>query len=190
MKQLWTGLVVAAALLAGCASNAPRIDFDSSADFASYRTYAFISDKPLMRAPDSGPHSPLLEGRLMRITDDAMQARGYTKVSNPEAADFAIGFTVGSRDKIKVNSYPASYRPYYGGWGWGGGYYAGASTTSVSQYTEGTLAVDIYDVASHKPVWHGVAEKRITDAMRRNPSEAVTEILNEIYAGYPPGSAK
>ena len=189
MKQLCMSLVLGTILLAGCAGNAPRIDYDASVDFASYKTYAFISEHPLMRAQSSGPGSPLLEGRIMRITDDAMQARGYTKVSNPEEADFAIGFTVGSRDKIQVNSYPSAYRPYYGGWGWGGPYYAGTSNVDVQQYTEGTLAVDIYDVAGHKPAWHGAADKRITDSMRRNPDETMTEILNAIFADFPPGSA-
>ncbi|WP_439105534.1 DUF4136 domain-containing protein [Congregibacter sp.] len=178
--------------IAGCSSNPPVIDYDSSIDFSGYRTYAFISDHPLMRAEGAPPISPLLEGRLMRITEDSLNAKGFRIVANPEEADFAIGYTSGSRDKIKVNSYPEPYRPYYGGWGWGGSYYGGAygggSNVDVQQYTEGTLAIDIYDVTEHKPAWHGVATKRITDDMRRNPGEALTEIVNEILAGFPPGS--
>ena len=189
MKHLWKGIATLSFLLAGCAGNPPVVDYDSSVDFGSYKTYAYISDHPLMRAPDSPPGSPLLEGRLMAVTDDVMQMRGYTRVDDAEQADFAVGFTVGSRDKIRVNSYPEPYRPYYGGWGWGGPYYAGSTNVDVQQYTEGTLSVDIYDVAEHKPAWHGVATKRITDSMRRNPNETVTEIVNEILAGFPPGYA-
>ena len=129
----------------------------------------------------------------MSITDDVLQARGYTKVDDPEAADFAVSFTVGSRDKIRVNSYPEPYRPYYGGWGccapygaYGG--YGGGTNVDVDQYTEGTLAIDIYDVAEHKPAWHGVATKRITDKMRKNPDETINEIVREILATYPPGT--
>ncbi len=57
----------------------------------------------------------------------------------------------------------------------------------VQQYTEGRLSIDIYDVAEHKPVWHGAATKRITDSMRENPNETITEIVTEILAGFPPG---
>lgn len=181
-----------AAAVAGCSSNPPVIDYDRSVDFSGYKTFAFISDHPLMRAEGSPPGSPLLEGKLMRITEDVLNAKGFTIVADAETADFAIGFTVGARDKIRVNSYPEPYRPYYGGWGWGGGYYGagygGGANVDVQQYVEGTLAFDIYDVSEHKPAWHGVATKRITDSMRRNPDESLTEIVSEILAGFPPGS--
>jgi hypothetical protein len=187
-KALWISLAL---LLSACGSTPPIVDYDSSANFASYQSYAFISEHPMLRAPETGPVSPLLEGRLMRIVDDNLQAKGFRKISDPERADFTVGFTVGARDKIKVNSYPEPYRPYYGGWGgWGAPYYGGVgggSNVDVQQYTEGTLAVDIYDVAGHKPVWHGVATKRITDAMRRNPDESLTETVGEILASFPPG---
>lgn len=173
-------------LLSACGSTPPIIDYDSSIDFGSYKSYAFISDHPLMTDVGSATASPLLEGRLMRHADEVLQARGFTKVENPEAADFAIGFTVGSRDKVRVNSYPEPYRPYYGGWGWGGPYYAGASNVDVQQYTEGTLAIDVYDVSGHKPAWHGVATRRITDSMRRSPDESVAEIVSDILLGFPP----
>ena len=187
-------LLLLACLTAACSSNPPLIDYDPGADFSSYKTYAYISDRPMMRAPDSPPGSPLLEGRLINDTDSVMQAKGFTKVEDPESADFAVGFTVGSREKIKVNSYPEPYRPYYGGWGWGapyyGGYggYGGGTNVDVQQYTEGTLAIDVYDVAEHKPVWHGIATKRITDKMRENPGETINEIVNEILLEFPPGS--
>jgi hypothetical protein len=184
----------ALALLGACSSNPPIIDYDRSADFGSYKTYAFISDRPMIRDPESPTGSPLLEGRLMQATDETLQGKGFAKVDDPESADFTIGFTVGTRDKIKVNSYPEPYRPYYGGWGWGspyyggvGGVYGGGTNVDVQQYTEGTLAIDIYDVAGHKPVWHGVATKRITDEMRRNPGASISEAVNEILAGFPPG---
>ena len=101
------------------------------------------------------------------------------------AADLAIGFTVGARDKIQVNSYPETYRGGYGRWGWGGGYYYGESV-DVRQYTEGTLSVDIYDPQERKPVWHGRATRKITSKMQENPGEALTEILGSVFATFPP----
>jgi hypothetical protein len=178
--------------LAACSSNPPVVDYDSSIAFANYRSYAFLSDHPLILAEGAEGASPLLEGRMMRITDATLQAKGFEKVDDPEAADFVVGFTIGARDKIQATSYPEPYRPYYAGYygarGWGAPYYAGAgSNVDVSQYTEGRLAIDIYDVASHKPAWHGAATKRITDSMRRNPDESLGEIVNTILAGFPPG---
>ncbi|MFK7828283.1 MAG: DUF4136 domain-containing protein [Congregibacter sp.] len=184
--RFWA-ILVSTLMLTACGTNPPVIDYDQGANFAAYKSYAFISDKPLMLGEGATGSSPLLEGRLMRATDTALRAKGFSKVSNPEAADFAVRFTVGARDKIRVNSYPEPYRPYYGGWGWGGSYYAGATSTDVQQYTEGKLAIDIYDVAEHKPVWHGVATARITDSMRQNPDETVTNAVTEILMSFPPG---
>ena len=59
----------------------------------------------------------------------------------------------------------------------------------VRQYTEGAMAIDVLDVAEHKPAWHGVAKGRITDKMRENPSEAVNTTVSEVLLQFPPGSA-
>ncbi len=173
-------------LLIGCAAPAPVIDYDPSHDFSDYKTFAFISEHPLMRGEGAEGGSPLLEGRLMQATENILSARGISRVADPEDADIAVAFTVGGREKIQVNSYPDAYRPYYGrGWGWGGAYYYNEQV-DVRQYTEGTLSVDIYDVSDRKPVWHGRATRKITDKMQENPGETINEILGAMFATFPP----
>jgi hypothetical protein len=189
LKRIFVSLAVLA--IVGCAGNPPIIDYDPSIDFAKYRTFAFIGEHPLIRGEGAETGSPLLEGRLMQITENVLLARGFERVANPESADVAIAFTVGGRDKIQVNSYPEPYRGYYGGGyrgGWGGSYhsYGMSTSTSVQQYTEGTLAVDIYDVKEHHPIWHGKATRRVTKKMQENPQETLTEIMTEILASFPP----
>ena len=79
----------------------------------------------------------------MQITENILAARGFTRVSNPAEADLAVGFTLGGREKIQVNSYPEFYRGDYGGWGWGGGYYGGyirPSGTSANLAWQGNRA--------------------------------------------------
>lgn len=185
-KILFTTLVLV--MLAACAATPPVIDYDPSIDFTGYKTFAFIGEHPLLRGEGAAVGNPLLEGRLMLITENILSARGFTQVADRESADIAVGFTVGGREKIQVNSYPEPYRPYYGGYGrgWGGAYYGTSTTTTVRQYTEGTLSVDIYDVSEHKPIWHGKATKRITDKMQKNPQETINEIMTGILASFPP----
>ena len=172
-------------LFAGCSSNPPITDYDSSVNFARYKTFAFISAHPLMRV-EGIDASPMLEGRLMQVTENVLSARGLRRVPDPEEADIAVAFTLGARDKIQVNSYPEMYRSHYGGWGWGGPYYSGASHVDVRQYTEGVLSIDIYDVSQRKPVWHGTATKRITKKIRENPQQTINEIVPAILATFPP----
>lgn len=180
-------LLVAGVLLSGCATTSPVVDYDSSQDFQKYRTFAFISDNPLLIDDGASGVSPLLQGRLMNTATTILQAEGYVQAASREDADFMIGFTIGARDKMSVSSYPEFYRPYYSHWGWGGPYY-GHNDVEVTQYTQGILAVDLYDVSTRKPVWHGVATKKITGSMRRNPDEAVREILGAILADFPPNN--
>ena len=110
---LLTGLIIT-----GCAAPGPMIDFDPSYDFTQDRTFAFISEHPLIKEAGAEVGNPMIEGRLVQITENILSARGFTRVSNAEEADLAVGFTLGGRDKIQVDSYPEFYRGGYGGWGW------------------------------------------------------------------------
>ena len=176
----WVLIVAGAGLLFGCASLAKvQTDFNPSADFSSYRSFSFISDKPLLVSTIG--ISPLLEGRLMNATRGQLISKGYRFVDNREMADFVVSFTVGARDKIQVTSYPASYRGY-NQWGWGTGYY---NEVNVRNYTEGTLSIDIFEVNRRSPVWHGWAVKTISSSDRRNPTPVINEIVAAIFADYP-----
>jgi len=183
-------LLLIGLILAGCAAPGPMIDFDPSYNFSQDRTFAFISEHPLIKEAGAEVGNPMIEGRLVQITENIMAARGFTRVSNPEEADLAVGFTLGGREKIQVDSYPEFYRGDYGGWGWGGGYYGGYSGQSVDvrQYTEGVLSVDIYDPQERRPVWHGRAIGRITKKMQENPAQVLEQALGNIFATFPPSN--
>jgi hypothetical protein len=132
----------------------------------------------------------MIEGRLVQITANILAARGFTRVSNPEKADLAVGFTLGEREKIQVDSYPEFYRGSYRGWSWGGGYHGGygGQSVDVRQYTEGVLSVDIYDPQERRPVWHGRATGRITKKMQQNTEQVLEKVLGNIFASFPPSN--
>ena len=174
------------ALTFGCASNLAKVNFDKNTeiDTVNYKTFAWLSSAKIMAAPVD--INPVMKQRVDNSIEQAFIAKGYQLIDEAEKADFTISYTVGSRDKIKVNSYPASYNT---GFGWGRGYYGGRSyygsmsmgtETSVRQYTEGKLAIDIYDVKTHQPVWHGWATKRLTSNDREAPSAALNNIVIQV----------
>lgn len=182
-------LLPAVLSLAGCASNFEAMyDHDPAVDFSTYKTYAWISEHPMKIASTTRPISPLLEGRIMAAMDDALAAKGYTQVADHDAADFVIAFTVGSREEIKVDTYPSMYAGYGYPGRWGGAYYGmGYGTdTTVRQYQKGMLAVDIFANAEHRPVWHGVATKSISEADRKAIDETIKAAVAAILAGFPP----
>jgi len=129
--------------------------------------------------------NPLLQPRILSAVETALTAKGYRKVSRAESPDFVLAFTIGSREEIRVDSYPSTY---YGGghYRWGGRYHGYGTETRVRQYTKGMLAMDIFDVAERRPVWHGVAEKSISEADREDAEGTIKAAVDAILAGFPP----
>ncbi len=165
-------------------------DYNPSVDFASYRTWSFMSARPMI-VSTTAIVNPLLEGRVMRAIRTEMDRKGFSYVDDPERADVVISFTVGSRDQVKVDQYPARYRVsygrYYRGYGYGTSY---GTETRVRQYTEGQLAIDIFDVDNHTPAFHGSASKRLTSSDRDNPGALISSVVTEALLGFPPESAR
>ncbi len=162
-------------------------DYDDSIDFSKYQTFAWISKNPMKVGVTAIPLSPLLEPHIMSSLERALIAKGYRFAKQPNSADFVLSFTVGSREEIRVDSYPSMGGPAYPSrWGWGGAYYGYGTETTVRQYTKGMLAVDIFSVQQRRPVWHGVASKKISEDDRDNRSATIDAAVAAIMTGFPP----
>ena len=172
---------VAALALGACSSMTVESDFNAGTEFSSYKTFAFISDTPLLKA-QTAPISPLFEGRVMRAAQGALSAKGYEFLDDRESADFVVSFTIGGRDKLRVTNYPSQYRGP-AAWTWGAPYH---TEVDVRNYTGGTLAIDIFDVESREPVWHGWAVRTISTADRRNPTPVINDVVEAILEDFPP----
>lgn len=187
-RSLLLGSLVA---LAACTTT-PKItsyhDYNPALDFASVRTWSFISSRPMVVSSSAGAVNPLLEGRIMSAVRADMEAKGLRYLDDPEAADVVVSFTVGARDQVKVDQYPATYQMSYGRYyrhsGFGMSY---GTETRVRQYTEGQLAIDIFDVDSRVPAYHGSASTRITSSDRENPEPLIRRAVVEALQGFPPG---
>lgn len=177
--------------LAACATGfKATYDSDPSHDFSGYQTYAWISENPMIVGPTNRVPNPLLEPRIMATVERGLTTKGYRKVDDPDSADFVLSFTVGSREEIQVNSYPATYAGYgyRGAWGWGGPYYGMgmATETQVRQYQKGMLALDVFDVEGRRPVYHAVATKSITESDRKKMDETIQAAVDAVLQGFPP----
>ncbi len=195
MATTKTVIVFAAmsALLGACASGfKATYDHDAEQDFSTYQSFAWISAHPMKVGATAGAANPLLEPRIMSAISDALTAKGYEKVAKAKSADFVLSFTVGSREKIRVNSYPTmagGYRAYGrhpDHWGWGHAYYGQGTETTVREYTQGMLAVDVFDVKERRPVWHGVATKSISESDREDSAATIKAAVDAVLAGFPP----
>jgi hypothetical protein len=177
-----------AIILGACAAPGfeAKHDYDDTINFSTYQTFAWISTNPMKLGTTTIPPSAMLEPRIMSSLERALVAKGYRFTKQPNSADFVVSFTVGSREEIRVDSYPSMGGAYGGRWGWGGAYYGHGTETTVRQYTKGVLAVDIFSVRQHRPVWHGVATKKINEDDRDNQSATIDAAVAAIMAGFPP----
>ena len=105
-------ILSAAIMLGACAAPGFKAthDYDDSINFSSYQTFAWISRNPMKMAVTSVLPSAMLEPRIMSSLERALVAKGYRFAKQPNSAAFVVSFTVGSREEIRVDSFP-SMRP-------------------------------------------------------------------------------
>jgi hypothetical protein len=173
------GLVIALTVFLGACSTGPKIfiNADPGADFGSFRTYNYEQN---LGTDQQAEYRSVLSQFMMNAVDREMQARGYIKDDNP---DLTINFNLSQQEKIRATSSP-SVGGYYGYRGYRA--YGGYDTT-VTQYTEGTLNIDIIDNTRTEKqlVWEGIAVGRMSDKARANLEEAVNTVVADIFARYP-----
>jgi len=179
-------LAIAAMALAACAPSVKvRTDADPSVNMSQYETYNFFSK---LGIEDDG-YSNLLGQHFRASITSQMDSRGYTKSNTPQ---LQVNVTIAKDDKVRVNTYqdPYLYGGYYGGFRgpyWGSPMYYGGGTTrtTVSQYTQANVYIDLVDSSTHKMVWLGVATFNLTEKMQQQVAATVNNTVAEIFAKYP-----
>lgn len=179
------GLTLVVAVLAACALN-PRVYSSQKpqVDFTAYRTYSYVGD---LGTDEAGQPRRLLTQYLIAAVDREMQARGYRYV--PEGGDLLVNFYVQTQEKIQ--SRPAAPAGPYMGFGYfyyRRGLYMGWRAypeAEISQFTEGTLNIDIVDAAERELVWEGVAIGRVTEEARRDVQGAIDRVVPQVFEDFP-----
>ena len=171
------------------------VDVADNAEFGELKTYAWITDQPLFTSNATSPDvvNPLNEQRVRAAIEEQLERKGYRKASLTEA-DFVVTFTLGARDRIRVQNYYddfgygyhgyylgfSPFRHGYGGYGGHGGY---GRSGSVRTFTEGTLVVDIFSNSEKEALWHGSATKRLS--RDDNTRELIDEAVTALFAQFP-----
>ncbi|MDH3926235.1 MAG: DUF4136 domain-containing protein [Xanthomonadales bacterium] len=162
-------------LLAGCASGPTIVaNTNPGTDFSSFKTYNFF--KPLGTDRAGGVRTPL-SSRLVSSMNRALISRGMSLDEDP---DLLVDFVVSAEDRIDVRTTP-SHTVQRSHWNRGFSTWPTYNTT-VRQYTEGTLIIDLIDPATNTLVGEGAAQNRITntDFTQQQLDEIVNKILDEM----------
>lgn len=169
-------LAIAAVLALTACETTPRVttDYDPAASFSGYRTFEWANQS----APAGG--NPLLFERVKTSVERALAAKSFTPSSTP---DFAVGVTIGARDRVETTNWGPYRYPGYGrafGYGWAYPY----SNVDVQTVTDGTISIDIFDARTRKPVWHGRATKEITGS--KVDQALIDQAVDAALASFPP----
>ncbi len=172
--------------LGACASSTEiHSDYDHSIDFSQYKTYGYYSPMGI----ENANYSSLLGQMFREAIDAQMLPKGYVISDSP---DILINVSARLQDKTKVTTYSdpmmhgGGYYGYRGGMydPWGG--YGYGTSTHVSQYTEGTINVDMVDPSQKRMIWEGIAIGRIDE--KQSGAELREDIkagVAEMFVNYP-----
>jgi len=175
------GLLTMLLILAACASIKISTDYDHGFSFAGHDTFAWVSEHPMVASsPDV---SPLAEGRLERAIIDALQRRGIRYVADAADAALLVGFSLGSKQQIRVT--PAFYSVgYWGRYPWVGAYY---DSIDIQQYSVDRLTIDVFDRERERPVWHATASKAAGIGNEQKGEGMARNAVERMLADFPPG---
>lgn len=170
--------IAGASLVAGCASNPVTSDYDSSADFAKYRSFNFVARE----TTDGEPYKSLLDKRLEAAISSEMQARGYSLVEAGAESDLVVDYHAHVEDKQKIVSSP---EPMHWGRGWYDPWPTYNNNVRTVDYKQGTLIINLVDAASKQMVWQGTMQGTVKRSDLENPSAAVTNAVSMMFSEYP-----
>ena len=170
-------LLIPALLLIGCSSLEINYDYDQTADFNRYRSYKWLD-----RTTTS--ENSLMDKRIRAAADYYLGQKGLQKL--PDAPELLAAHHVGAKDKVDVQSYGYGYGAGYGRYG-RYGRYGGATNVSVTEYTEGTLIIDLIDAGTNQLVWRGTATDTVDPG--KSPDEIekkLDKVMEALFENYPP----
>jgi hypothetical protein len=148
-----------------------RTDYDHNADFSKYKTYSWAKVET---------SNSIWDSRVKEDIDKEMQAKGLTNV--PSGGDISLVAIGTTKEKPQLETY---YDGGFGGWGWRGG--GGMSTTTVQNYKEGTLVVDMFDTNTKKLLWRASAEDTLSDKTDKNIKK-LEKSAEKMFKDFPPKS--
>jgi hypothetical protein len=148
-------------------------DFDKSANFSSFRTYAW--------AQGTHVNDELNHKRIVTAIDAQLAAKRFRKVGADEHPDVLVAYHASFDKDLQINASSVGWGPY----GLGGGNRSGSAR--VQEVVVGTLVVAMMDARSSSVVWRGVASTDIdASASPQRRDRNTNKAAEKLFKNYPP----
>jgi hypothetical protein len=147
-------------------------DFDRSANFAGFKTYAWVRGTNLA--------DELNHKRVMRAVEAQLGAHGLAKAESGANADVLVAYHASFDKNLQINGFSSGF----GGYRFGG---MRSGTATVDEIVVGTLIVDLVDAKSKTIVWRGTATKEVdTRASAEKRDKNINRAAEKLFKNYPP----
>jgi hypothetical protein len=176
MKLVKTMVVagIALAVAGGAWAQDVKVDYDKAANFGAIKTFN------IKLGTSWG--NQIGEKRVMDEFTQALTEKGW-KLAPAGPADAQVVVHGASQLKKDLNTFYSG-----GGYGYRFGGGMGTATTTVEEYTVGTLVVDIFD-GKKNLMWRGIAQDELSDKTEKNIKK-LEKASDKLFKDFPPGSKK
>ncbi len=176
------GLSLAVLLVSCSTTPTATTDFDPGFDFSGVHKIAI---QPIHRTVASqSVLSDMQIGRVNGSLTAELERRGFQVVANNSDADMFLAWHLVTQERTDVRTYNTMSARYTTCW------HCGPMTTTdvrVTQYTQGTLIVDLIDPVRLQSVWRSVIQSRLRE--QSDPQAAAerrAEAAAATFAEFPP----
>jgi hypothetical protein len=179
---LTTALITLMALLVGCKSPSPvATDYDTDADFGSYRRYDWMEE----RSGTDKAFNPLLAERIRNAISGRLASRQFDAAGNVQP-DFLVRYYLKTDDKVEESRARGgvSMGSFGGNVGMGVSMSFPLGGTVVEQ--RALLLIDFIDGRTQKMTWRGSRSFVIRGEDPVEVDKQIRAVVDEILAVFPP----
>ena len=168
--------VVAALVVAGCATMNVSSHVQNGLDIGNYRTYDWGPADALPTGDPRLDKDPFFKDHVQGAVEKAMAARGFDWATTG-SPDLRIHYHANISERIDVDRLDVNR-----------GYCAGEGCTPATRHYEaGTLVIDVIDVRTNKLIWRGWAQNSVKRMLENQDTmaEQIDEAVSRMFAQFP-----
>jgi Domain of unknown function (DUF4136) len=171
-------LAAATIVLSACATSPDvQTTVEPGVDPGQYRTYTFVQSDPKAKGAIT---DSVAQRRLQQMVSSQLLGKGYAQASPGQEAQLGVHITghVVPKQRVFVTGRPGPYD-----YNWGRVELGGYETVD---YREGTLFVDVVDLAQGRLAWRTRISEALTAGYSEENWSRVERALAEAFRRFPP----
>ena len=183
-------LIAGVILMTGCASKS-EIDVSTDYSMANFDQFSSYQWLPEDQSKGHKPDNNLITDRITDSINKNLSSKGYHQTD--AKPDVLVDFNVTTAAKVNIDN-NQTYEGYAPGFTWSRGYGAqatqskvGVMETSIVEYTEGSLMIDIIDPNNMQIIWRGIGTNKLPEQYDRDlASKLINKAVMATLENYPP----